>query len=257
MQIESKKLESCQKWDLIYPDYFHRMVSAAFTSLFLKLRWKPEQVLIFWGLLSVSSSYFIYLAIIGQPFAIAVTFTLYYVAKVLDHVDGNLARYLDRMNPVAGKILDGIFHRLTEYSILIAFTFGTFEKTGQALVIPLGFALLLGEAMQTYCFERRLLVIRLHAKPNSDPVESKRWDVRTEGWTAFSLKEKIKAFEGLLAYKTVYFMIALSYISNQLLIAGLVLLTIYKHFSWLKLITRLCLHPPELRVRQEPDAATS
>ena len=249
MKIDADKLDDCEMVrSRSYSDYFHLMVSKRVTAFFIRLGWIPEQVLFLWGVLSVLSSYFIYLAIAGHPLAIGVSFLLYYFANVLDIVDGNLARYLDRSNPVAGKILDGIFHRLTEYSILIAFTYGTLEKTEQAFVIPLGFALLLGEAMQTYCTERRLLVIRLHAKPNSVPVESKPWDVRTEGWTDFSLREKAKALEGLLAYKTVYFMIALSYISNELLIAGLILLTCYKHFSWLKLITKLCLNPPELKV---------
>lgn len=230
------------------------LVSARFTFLFLKLGWLPEQVLLFWGFLSVLSSYFIYLAIIGHPFAIGICFSLYFVAKVLDIVDGNMARYLNRANPIAGKILDGICHRLTEYSILIAFTFGTLVKTGQLYVIPIGFGLLLGEAMQTYCFERKLLVIRLHAKQANQPAGSKRWNVLTERWTNFSLRQKVKAIDGLLAYKTVYFMIALSYVSNKFLLAGLILLTCYKHFTWLKLIINLCLKPPELKLISESNA---
>ena len=58
--------------------------------------------------------------------------------------------------------------------------------------------------------------------------------------------KKLKAFKGLILYKSVYFMIAISFLSSTLLFWGVVLLAAYKHYAWMKLLLRTVNHPPRL-----------
>ena len=115
------------------------------------------------------------------------------------------------------------------------------------MLLPLALMLIAGEAMYNYCFERRLLVIRLHAKTQT-VVRTTADDVYRahERWSDFPLRKKAKAFFGLIHYKSVYFVIALSCLPSSVFLGGLVASTLYKHFAWIKLLVTTLYRPPEL-----------
>jgi hypothetical protein len=61
---------------------------------------------------------------------------------------------------------------------------------------------------------------------------------RGERWRDLSRDRKIGTFKGQIHYKSIYFVIALSYVSGMALLVGLGLVAVYKHISWIRLITR-------------------
>ena len=80
-----------------------------------------------WGLLSLANSYVIYLAIVGKVLLVAVVFALYFVVVVIDCVDGEIARYRNTASPIGGKLLDGVWHKATEFSLLVAYVAGVYH----------------------------------------------------------------------------------------------------------------------------------
>jgi phosphatidylglycerophosphate synthase len=203
-----------------------------------------------WGLLSVANSYLIYVALVqGWWLLSAAVVAVYYLALVIDCVDGEIARARGTASPIGGKLLDGIWHKATEYSLLVAYAFGATGSRWGSWALPIGLALMAGEAMHTYAYERRLLVIRVHAqsKESISGVSSDDVYRREERWSDFSAKRKMNALRGLIQYKSAYFMVALAAVSHDALFAGVAVLTIYKHYDWIALITNTVVHPPRLR----------
>jgi hypothetical protein len=132
--------------------------------------------------------------------------------------------------------------------LLSAYIAGAFYWTQSLLVLPLGLMLLSGEGMYSYVYERRLLIIRLFAKSSEfiNPMTTDDLYERDERWREFPRRKKLNALKGLVHDKSVYTMIVLSWVSVNGLLGGLVLLTAYKHFSWLKLITTTVRKPPQV-----------
>lgn len=238
--------------------YFARKVSGYVTAGLLPLGISANQATILWGFCSVANSYVIYRTMVdgGGILSVLLVCGLYFLAEVLDCSDGEIARCRQTSSPVGGKLLDGVCHKATEYSLLVAYVAGASPRVPDAVLLPLGLALLAGEAMYNYCFERRLLVIRLHAKVQSyiSPTTSNDVYRSDERWRDFPVRKKINALTGLVQYKSVYFVIALSSISSGALLGGLTLLTIYKHIAWVKLLATTLARPPEL-ARAEPERA--
>jgi phosphatidylglycerophosphate synthase len=228
--------------------YFARKVSRHVTPAFLWLRISANQVTALWGLVSLATSYVIYLTIVGHYLLLPAIPALYFVVVVLDCVDGEIARFRHTASPIGGKLLDGVWHKATEYSLLAVYVAAAYYWTHSRFLFPIGLALMAGEAMYTYVYERRLLVIRLYAK-SSEYIDSATADDlygKDEDWRDFSVRKKFNAFKGLIQYKSVYFMIALSWFSASVLFAGIILLTAYKHYAWLKLLVRTVIRPPQV-----------
>ena len=53
-----------------------------------------------------------------------------------------------------------------------------------------------------------------------------------------SFRRKIATIKGQVHYKSVYPVVALSYVSGYALLGGLALLAAYKHVAWIRLITK-------------------
>ena len=192
--------------------FFLRKISKYFTYIFIKLGFNPEPICLSWGIINVINGFFIYKAIIGELIFIPVFFLVHLLTRTLDVVDGDIARYRNRINPISGKLLDGIGHRMTEYSILIAFTFGIYHKTHNELCLLIGFITFFGEAMERYCRERKLLVVRLYAKKEVHQKMSsktKRYPIDAS-FFSLTFKEQIECLKGLFLYRQVYFIIILS-----------------------------------------------
>jgi phosphatidylglycerophosphate synthase len=243
-----EKLRRLQKKQDAVSVYFARLVSRRLTPLFLKTGMSANQATAVWGLLSLLNSYVIYLAMTGAFWLAPLVFALYFVVVVVDCVDGEIARYRNTASPIGGKLLDGVWHKATEYSLLIAYVAGVHYWRPGPWILPLGLTLLAGEAMYTYVYERRLTVIRVFAKSSEyiNPTHANDLYRRDEPWRDFPAAKKLNAFKGLIQYKSVYFMIALSLLPADFLMGGLVLLAVYKHFAWIKLLVRTVNRPPAM-----------
>jgi len=245
---EAERLASTQKNQDAVSVYFARKVSRHLTPGFLKLHISANSATAVWGLLSLFNSYVIYLAIAGAYYLVPAIFAIYFLVVVVDCVDGEIARYRGTASPIGGKLLDGVWHKATEYSLLMAYTAGVYYWTPNRWLAYIGMVLLAGEAMHTYVYERRLTVIRVFAKSSEyiNPTAPDDLYRKDEAWRNFTRHKQLNAFKGLIQYKSVYFMIALSFISTQALFAGLVVLTAYKHFAWMKLLVRTVTRPPRI-----------
>jgi phosphatidylglycerophosphate synthase len=247
-QSDAERLQATQKNTDAVSVYFARQTSPSITPLFLKLGISANQATAVWGLVSLANSYVIYRAIAGSYFLIPVIFFLYFVVVVIDCVDGEIARFNRTASPIGGKLLDGVWHKATEYSLLAAYVAGAYFWTRDPWLFPIGLLLMSGEAMYTFVYERRLLVIRLFAKSSEyiNPTTGNDLYRKDEPWREFPARKKLNAFKGLIQYKSVYFMIALSILSPRALFSGVVLLTAYKHYAWIKLLMRTVNRPPQV-----------
>ncbi|MFH1898236.1 MAG: hypothetical protein ABH886_08385 [Candidatus Desantisbacteria bacterium] len=232
-----------------YNGWLFAHISIYFSVLFIRMGLKAEQVCVSWGIINVINGYFVYLSIIGVFYWIPFFVLIYSFTDLLDLTDGEIARYRNHVDPIIGKLLDGIGHRMTEYSILIAFTLGSYVKTGQICTLLLGLIAIFGEAIYTYCNERKLLVIRLYAKESVHQEmidETIRYSLKKK-WSEFKFKEQIKFIQGLFQYRSVYLIVFLSYLSDIILILGLTVLAVYKNYAWIKMIVGLVRNRPELK----------
>ena len=245
---EAERLAATQRDTDAVSVYFARRVSKHITPILLAMGLSANGATALWGLISLVNSFVIYLTICGAYFLLPLVFALYFLVLVIDCVDGEIARYRQTASPIGGKLLDGVWHKATEYSLLMAYTAGAHYWTGNLALMPIGLVLLAGEAMYTFVYERRLTVIRVYAKSTEyiNPVTEDDFYRKAEAWSDFSRARKLRAFKGLVFYKSVYFMIALSFISPTLLLWGVVVLAAYKHYAWIKLLVRTVNHPPRM-----------
>jgi phosphatidylglycerophosphate synthase len=225
--------------------YFGRVASRWLTPRLKRLGATANMATTTWGLLGLSNSVVIYLVIRGRLELMPLVPLLYLGVLAFDCVDGDLARALGTANPTGGKLLDGIWHKAIEYSLLVAYVSALDSPRWQGWLLPLGLILVAGEGMYTYAFERRLLMLRVYAKSAEPALEETSDDlfVHGERWGDLSAKRKTKALLGLVQYKSAYFMMLLALLSPLLLFAGLVTLTAYKHYSWIRLVVRTVRRP--------------
>jgi phosphatidylglycerophosphate synthase len=220
--------------------YFGRLLSRHVTPLFLATPLSANDVTAVWGAMSVANGYLLYLTLCGRPLLTAAVFAVFYLALVVDCSDGEVARARKTANPIGGKLLDGVWHKATEFSLLAAYAGAAADSGWGKWAFPLGLFLMAGEAMYTYAYERRLLVIRVHAKSTESISGTTDDDKYVTGqlWRDFPTRKKVMAVYGLLQYKSVYFMVALSLVSPDALFAGVVVLAVYKHFDWIRIINQ-------------------
>jgi len=217
--------------------YWDRRISPAFTRLFVAAGVTPNQATLLWGAISALNSYTVYRALIGDYWLVPVVWAVYVLCSVLDCADGEVARATGNVNPVAGKLLDGICHRATEYSLLGAFGTAAWTLTRSPWVLPVTVVLLAGDAMHSYMYERRLSILRVEQRVTGH-MKRPEWSVYAWGtpWSALSRRQQLTSLTGLFHYKSVYPVIALAYVSPQALLAGLAALGVYKHWKWLRLM---------------------
>jgi phosphatidylglycerophosphate synthase len=228
--------------------YFGRMLSRHLTPGFLALGVSANGATAVWGVLGLANCYVIYRTLRGQFALIPVVFLLFYLALVVDCVDGEVARARKTASPIGGKLLDGLWHKLTEFGLLAAYSFGLVASAWSNWALPLGLMLMAGEGMNAYVYERRLLILRVHARSKESASGRTKDDSysRGERWKDFSGARRRNAVLGLVQYKSAYFMIALAMVSVHALFGGVVLLSVYKHFDWIRLTLRTVNRPPQL-----------
>jgi phosphatidylglycerophosphate synthase len=233
--------------------FWLRKVSPYVTRVFLLTPITPNQTTALWGVLCVSNSYLIYRAIVGHYWLIPVIALVYVVGDTIDCVDGEIARRRNMSNPIGGKLMDGVCHRATEYSVLAAFVAGAQTLTGSRWVLPVGMLLFAGDAMYTYVYERRVTALRVHAGfTGAIKQEGDRVYTRGTRWSQLKRNQKIATITGQIHNKSIYAVIAISYVSSLALLVGLALLALYKNWKWIRLIRRTLAVIPV----SQPGAAT-
>jgi phosphatidylglycerophosphate synthase len=236
--MDARFLES-QKHRDVLAAYWPRRISPYITALLVKTRVTPNQTTVLWGVISALNSYVIYRVLVGEYQWLPVIPLVYVLTYVLDCVDGEVARVRHMENPVGGKLLDGICHRTTEYSLLAAYVCACATLTNSPWVLPIGLLLISGEAMYTYAYERRLTTMRVDIGFTGLLAQSDSgMYARGERWSNLSLRRKIATIKGQVHYKSVYPIVVLSYVSGSALLGGLALLAAYKHVAWVRLITK-------------------
>jgi phosphatidylglycerophosphate synthase len=236
--MDARLLEAQKKRDVLSA-FWLRKISPYLTAVLLRTPITPNQTTVLWGLLSITNSYLLYRVLLGNYLLLPVVPLIYIFAELLDCVDGEIARARQMSNPIGGKLLDGVCHRATEYSLLAASASAAADLTGSWWALPVGLLLLSGEAMYTYAYERRLTAMRVNigftglvAKAEDNMYE------RGERWSDLSVRRKILTIKGQVHYKSIYPIVALSYVSGSALLAGLALYAAYKHFVWMKLVAQ-------------------
>jgi phosphatidylglycerophosphate synthase len=236
--MDPRIIES-QKHRDVLAAFWARKVSRHLTALMVKTPITPNQTTILWGVISLLNSYVVYRVMMGEYFLLPIVPLVYVLTYVLDCVDGEIARVRQMANPVGGKLLDGISHRMTEYSLLVAYASAAAHLSHSPWALPIGLLLVSGEAMYTYAYERRLTTLRVDLGFTGLLAESDEGMYRRdERWRDFSFRRKVATIRGQVHYKSVYAVVALSYVSGAALLVGIALLTVYKHFLWIRLIAR-------------------
>lgn len=236
--MDTQAIESQKHRDVIAA-FWPRKLSRHITPLLLKTPITANQTTVLWGAISAMNSYVVYRVIVGDLVLLPVIPLVYILTYVLDCVDGEIARGRRLANPVGGKLLDGVCHRTTEYSLLAAYVCGAARLVDSPWVLPIGLLLVSGEAMYTYAYERRLTTLRVNIG-FTGLVSSKAENMyeRGERWRDLSWHRRIATFKGQVHYKSIYAVILVAYLSGLALVAGLALLGLYKHVSWIRLIVR-------------------
>jgi phosphatidylglycerophosphate synthase len=226
-----------QKHQEMLAAFWPRKVSRYITRVFVKTPITPNQTTVLWGILSVLNSYTVYLALTGTWWAIPLVPVIYQFCFILDCVDGEVARYKKMTNPIGGKLLDGVCHRATEFALLATFAAAAYTASGSWLVLPIGMVLLTGDAMYVFVYERRLTALRVQAgfKGQMRRTAAGVYQ-RGNRWRDLTSRQQLQTLTGLFHYKSVYAVIALSYLPAWWFLAGLVALALYKHWKWILLV---------------------
>jgi phosphatidylglycerophosphate synthase len=219
--------------------FWLRKLSPHVTNVFLRTSITPNQTTAAWGVLGVLNSYLVYRAIVGEYWLIPVIAAVYVCCDLLDCVDGEIARRRSMANPIGGKLLDGICHRAIEYSLLGAFIAAADALTGSMLVLPVAVVLVAGDAMYSYVYERRLTALRVHAgfTGTINEIGEKFYEYGTR-WVQLTRRQKLVTVTGQLHNKSIYAVLAISYVSGFALLACLGALALYKNWKWIRLIRR-------------------
>jgi phosphatidylglycerophosphate synthase len=219
--------------------YFLLKASPYFTMPLLRLGVSANATTVLWGVLNVGAAVLVYRAIVGDLWLVPFIFVMFAVTEILDTSDGEIARFTGSASPIGGKLLDGICHKLTEFALLIAYVGAAHAVSTSPLVVPAGLALLVGEGMLGYCYERRLLIIRVYLQSREKAGGGRRTGgtfVPGTPWIDLPVRDKVRTITGLVSYKSVYAAILVAAASSTLYVWALAVLAAYKHASWIRLV---------------------
>jgi phosphatidylglycerophosphate synthase len=239
MKVRPADIVAVQDKRMVVDWFLLLRFSPYFAAPLIRLGFSANAVTILWGAINVAGAFVVYRAILGDVWLVPVVALLFVVSEILDTSDGEIARFKKTASPIGGKLLDGVAHKATEFSLIVGYVCGAAAITGSPAALPIGVALLAGEAMLTYCYERRLLIIRVHLQ-SSEKIGGGRprggtYEAGTP-WLELSSRDKVKSVAGLFSYKFAYLAIALAWWQPALFLWALAALAAYKHASWCRLI---------------------
>ena len=147
MDIERYRL-LCQKNEsenYILDKYIFRKISIYFTIFLIRFNIKPNQATLLSLVAALGSLYFLTLNSTGMLLTAAALIFIYYI---LDHVDGELARYYiqtGQMKPnLKGHYFDVLVHRYSSNLMVFFVGLGIYNLYGYEWAVLLGFAACIG-----------------------------------------------------------------------------------------------------------------
>jgi phosphatidylglycerophosphate synthase len=221
--------------------YFLLKASPYLTTALIRLGLSANATTVLWGTLNVGTAVLVYLAICGRVLLAPVILMMFAFSEILDNSDGEIARYTGTSSPIGGKLLDGIAHKATEFALAAAYACGAAAITRSPLALPIGVALLTGEGLLTYCYERRLLILRLHMRSvQRAGLRTSEAHTYVQGthWLDLPLADRLRTITGLISYKSVYAAILIAALSPTAFLWALAALAIHKHTTSVRLVAR-------------------
>ena len=161
-------------------------------------------------LVSAMGSVVLYFAVQGVRYAAFLAPFLVFLGHVLDTLDGDLARYVDRRS-VWGEALDPVLDRVVEWLLILGVTGGLFRVEPEAIYWIVGASAAAGDLIYYYTTDAHLSRL-MKAEPN----EARRYLFRRgqtgETQLKFGLYELMKYALGLgpcigLAFETLVFVV--------------------------------------------------
>lgn len=240
MKVTPAAIVAVQDKRMVVDWYLLLKASPYFAAPLLRLGFSANAVTVLWGAINVATAYLVYRAVRGDMWLVPVIVLAFVVSEILDTSDGEIARFTGTASPIGGKLLDGTAHKATEFSLVAAYACGAAAITQSPAALPIGIALLIGEAMLTYCYERRLLIIRVHMqsveKVGGGRPRGGTYEAGTP-WLALPWRDKVKSVTGLFSYKFAYLAMGLAWWQPTVFLWALAALAAYKHASWCRLIS--------------------
>ena len=138
----------CQKNEqenYFFDRYFFRKISIYFTIIFIRLKISANQATFLSLLAALSSCYFL---MFNSPFMMLMAVFFIFLYHLLDHVDGELARYytaIGRQKPsIQGQYFDVLIHKYSTNLMLFFLGISVYNLFGYQWVVVLGFAACIG-----------------------------------------------------------------------------------------------------------------
>lgn len=166
--------ELCQKnqeENYFFDKYFFRKISIYFTILFIRLNIRANHAT-FLSLLAVLGS--CYFLMSNSPINMAIAVLLIFLYHLLDHVDGELARYylaVGLQKPsIQGKYFDVLIHKYSTNLMLFFIGISVYRFYGYEFAVILGFAACIGMSAFPNLIASQVIVQRI-AKDNNSVFE--------------------------------------------------------------------------------------
>jgi hypothetical protein len=174
MSPVSKYREMCQKGDqenYLFDKYLFRPFSIYVTILFIKLRVRPNQVT-FLSLLAVLSALAFLLQ--SDPASMLLAAGFIFLYHLLDHVDGEVARYRivrgEQQPSILGQYYDVLVHSYSANLMLLFMSLGLYRLHGSGWIVLAGVVAAWGASGFPRLVAGRILLQKIARDPRS-PVD--------------------------------------------------------------------------------------
>jgi phosphatidylglycerophosphate synthase len=260
MKVRPAAIVAVQDRRMVVDWYFLLKASPYFAAPLIGMGFSANATTVLWGIINLGGAALVYLAIAGHVWLVPAILFTFLVSEILDTTDGEIARYTGTSSPIGGKLVDGVCHKVTEFALATAFVCGAATLTGSPFVLPIGLALLSGEGMLGYTYERRLLIIRVHMQSREKagggrPVGG-TYEAGT-AWLDLPRGHKVRSITGLVSYKSVYVAILIAAVSPLAFLWALAALAAYKHMAWIRLAVRTVVTTPRTMAAPAPSEAAT
>ena len=175
--VEYKKL--CQKnseENYFFDKYIFRKISIYFTIIFIKLRITPNQASFLSLLAALGSCYFLVFNSTSKMLTAALLIFIYYM---LDHVDGELARYYANRGikklSLDGLYFDKLIHKYSANIMLFFLGVSVYNLYGYRFTVLLGFMACIGMSGFPNLMASQVIVQKIAKDPkalNSEEVSA-------------------------------------------------------------------------------------
>ncbi len=132
----------------LYSKYFARRVSIYITAVLIHTSLSANAVTVLFAIVGMIGAF---LFSFGEPYLAIIAVLLLHLSAILDHVDGELARYRKTFSPY-GIYIDYMAHIVVYASLYMFFAFGIFAHYSSNLVIAATGFVVLSRVLLDTCF---------------------------------------------------------------------------------------------------------